>query len=887
MKALSRIKIISCWRGIFILAAGVFISSVHAQQLSVAHRAARSLITQPIDDANSIELFGNTRPEANAKNDRGRMAEQVALNHMQLVLKRAPEREQALRRYVDDLHDPKSPSYHRWLTAAQFGEQYGAAQQDIDTITAWLTRHGFTVNAVYPSKMALDFSGTAGQVRVAFHTEIHNLNVKGKKHFANMSDPRLPAALADAVLGVASLHDFQPHPMHKPRTQYTTASGYKIVAPADLAKIYNLTPLFNNNISGQGQTIVVIEDTNVYSASDWDTFRATFGLSSYSGGSFVQVHPAPPVGRNNCSDPGVTADDGEAILDAEWASAAAPSATIELASCKNTTTFGGLIALQNLLNNSTSPPAIVSISYGQCEAINGAAGNAAFAAAYQQAVAQGVSVFVSSGDEGAAGCDANTSAAQHGIAVNGLASTPDNVAVGGTDFGDVYTGTVSNYWSSSNNANYGSALSYVPEVPWNNSCANALLAKYLGYSVTYGSSGFCNSTAGQNHLTTGGGSGGPSACASGTASINGVISGTCAGTPKPAWQTGVVGIPNDGVRDLPDVSLFAANGLWSHYYVFCWSDTARGGAACTGAPSGWSGAGGTSFAAPILAAIQALVNQKTGLRQGNPNYVYYAMAAGEYGSNGNGACNSSNGSAVDSNCVFYDVTLGDIDVNCTGTYNCYLPSGTNGVLSASSDAFNSAYKTTAGWDMATGIGTLNAANLVNYWNAADLSLSATAIQAAGGLSYFHVTLSNSGPLNASTIAVSTILPSGVSLDAASSSSNCTQSGQTVTCTASALANGASMIFTVAVSASVMQPIDLSFAASSNNNDANSSNNTLAIAATPPTFAELLQVQQFLLNKNTLTAPEIQRLDIFPTSQGDGMITFSDWLLLQRLVLGKQ
>jgi hypothetical protein len=177
-----------------------------------------------------------------------------------------------------------------------------------------------------------------------------------------------------------------------------------------------------------------------------------------------------------------------------------------------------------------------------------------------------------------------------------------------------------------------------------------------------------------------------------------VVSGTCAGYPKPSWQAGVVGIPNDGVRGLPDVSLFAANGLWGHYYVFCYSDptSGYGGAPCTGAPSGWSAAGGTSFATPIMAGVQALVNQKAGGRQGNPNYRYYALAANQYGASGDSTCNSSNGNAVAMSCIFYDVTLGDIDAVCTGSNNCYTPSGTNGVLSTSNSSYAPAYGAATG-----------------------------------------------------------------------------------------------------------------------------------------------------------------------------------------------
>jgi subtilase family serine protease len=700
--------------------AAVGLSVAVPSSAAPAAGGARALITDRVDEHVLVSLDGNVRSEASSVNDRGAVADDLVLDHMQLLLRRSPEREQALEALIDQLHTPGSPQFHHWLTAQQIGEQFGVSSSDTNAITSWLTGHGFTVNVVYPSAMVIDFTGSARQVREAFHTDIHNLQVNGEHHISNMSEPQIPAALAPAIVGLVSLHDFRPRQMKKVRTEYTFTSGgstYQAVVPADLATIYNLNPLFASGISGQGQTIVVIEDTNVFSTADWTTFRSTFGLSSYTSGSFTQVHPAPGSGTNNCTNPGdVVGNDGEAILDAEWASAAAPSAAIELASCKDTTTtFGGLIALQNLLSESSSPPAIVSISYGECEAENGATANAAYISAYQQAVAEGVSVFVSAGDEGAASCDANAARATHGIGVSGFASTPYNVAVGGTDFGDSYAGTNSTYWSSTNTSTYGSALSYIPEIPWNDSCASVLISTTEGYSTTYGTSGFCNSSIGRaDFLTTASGSGGPSGCATGRASTSGVVSGTCKGTPKPSWQS-VLGNPSDGVRDLPDVSLFAANGVWGHYYVFCYSNTAGGGAACTGAPSGWAGAGGTSFSSPILAGIQALVNQHTAERWGNPNPTYYSLANTEYGTTGSSSCNSTNGNGTSSSCVFYDTTLGDIDIDCTGSHNCYRPSGTYGVLSTSTSSYAPAYKTGTGWDFATGIGTVNAFNLVMGW----------------------------------------------------------------------------------------------------------------------------------------------------------------------------
>jgi subtilase family serine protease len=696
--------------------------------IPVAHAATPMLITQNVDESKLVTLAGNTRPEAKTKqNDRGQVADSYPMEHMMLQLKRSAEQERELEQLIDRLHDSSSPNFHHWLAAKEFGERFGLAPQDRDTITRWLESHGFKVNVVYENGLLIDFSGTAGQIRSAFHTEIHQLSVKGEKHVANISDPHIPAALTSALAGVVSMHDFKPKAMYKPKADYTfTADGGTLyaVVPADLATIYNLNPLFNAGVAGQGQTIVLIEDTDLYSATDWNRFRSVFGLSSYTAGSLTQVHPIAPSGPNNCINPGVNADDSEAALDVEYASAAAPSAALELASCLDTSTFGGLIAIQNLLNASSAPPAVISMSYGECEAYNGAASNAAYNAAYQQAVTEGVSMYVSTGDDGASSCSGNYYWATTGIGVSGFASTPYNVAVGGTDFGDTYAGTNSTYWGNTNTSTYGSALSYVPEIPWNDTCASQLLAESYGYSTTYGDNGFCYSADGMAYWAGGGGttagSGGPSGCATGESSQPGIVGGTCAGYAKPSWQS-LIGVPNDGVRDVPDISLFAANGVWGHYYPFCLSDP-NYGFTCIGTPDTWIGGGGTSFATPIMAGIQALINQKTGERQGNPNPTYYKLAAAEYGASGDSSCNSTLGNTASSSCIFYDVTLGDNDIACQ-IYGCYWPNAsestptdpTVGVLSTSNNSFQPAYVTATGWDFATGIGTVNAANLVNSW----------------------------------------------------------------------------------------------------------------------------------------------------------------------------
>jgi subtilase family serine protease len=396
-----------------------------------------------------------------------------------------------------------------------------------------------------------------------------------------------------------------------------------------------------------------------------------------------------------------------------------------MASCADTVQFGGFLALQNMLG-ATSPPHIISISYGESEADNGASENAYIANLYETAVMEGVSIFVSSGDQGAASSDYNQVAAEHGITVSGFTTTPYNVSVGGTDFADQAPNgyLVNTYFGSTNNVLYGNALSYIPEIPWNESCAGSVISGYNGKPV-FGSTSLCNN-GGYNFIIAG--SGGPSNCATGATAVGGVSNGTCAGWPKPGWQK-VYGNPSDGVRDTPDVALFASNGYWGSYYIVCFSDPNNGGKSCTGDPSTWAGFGGTSVSSPIMAGIQALINQRTASNWGNPNPTLYSLASTEYGASGNSSCNSTNGNTIGSTCLFYDITQGDITVGCLPNsgilYNCYLPGGTYGVLSTSNSAYEPAFAATPGWDFATGLGSVNAFNLVMGWPSGAPAVSTT------------------------------------------------------------------------------------------------------------------------------------------------------------------
>jgi len=701
------------------------------------------IITRPIDESQLVTLAGNTTPAAlEPENDRGPVADNVLFDHLLLVLKSAPESEVRLEKLIDRMHDPNSPEFHRWLTPQQLGERFGLAAVDRITLERWLQSHGFTVNHVYQNGLIIDFAGTAAQIRDAFHTEVHNLVLpNGDKHIANMSDPEIPAAIAPAVEGVALLHDFfpQPHSFQLGPVSYDSVShkwsprftvGYKgntyyTVSPYDFDIIYNVLPLWQRGFTGKGVTIAVVEDSNLAHPSDWDTFRKTFDLDGFKAGNFKQIHP-------NCTNPGQNGDEFEAALDVEWASVAAPDANIELSACAHSHGVSGLdLAILNLLD--LEPPDIISDSYGLCETITGQTEIALENREAEIATALGTTFFIAQGDTGADECSPVEGFTSYlGINSGDNTASAYAVDVGGTDFmaqynQDVNGVPISNYWSAQNNPQTkASALSYIPEIPWNSSCASQLIYSdpvFGSYSQSWGPSGFCNSKLGRELKYSVSGSGGPSTCFTGKPEIRGVVSGSCQGNPKPSWQTGVPGIPNDGERDQPDLSFFASNGAWGSFLVTCMSDKNEGGAPCTAKNDALLlGGGGTSYASPAMAGIQALIDQQNG-RQGNINYILYPLAANQFNTQGAQACDASqtNGGLPAPSCIFNDIQLGDMDIPCGQdfklfAYDCF-GNGYKiiGELSTSTSESEPAYPATVGYDLATGLGSVNATNLFDAW----------------------------------------------------------------------------------------------------------------------------------------------------------------------------
>ena len=716
-----------------ILLCFAFVSLLPVRSFAQTSPAA-ARITQAVDESQLTVLKGNTYFMARAQYDRGVAPASLPMNRMLLVLRRSPEQEAALEQLLDQQQDQSSPNYHQWLTPQQFGEQFGPADQDIQTVTSWLQSHGFQVTRISNGRTVIEFSGTAGQVQEALHTTIHKYAVPGangiEQHWANSNDPQIPTALTPVVVGVNTLHNFPRKPMHVvagvfkknkstgetkpvnpqfsfscgPSNQPQTCYG---VGPYDFATIYNVLPLWNGSpapvIDGTGQTIGIIGETDV-DPKDLAAFRNLFGLL-----------PNPPVVVLDGPDPGIVpGDETESDLDLQWSAAVAKGATIKFVTSATTnTTLGVDLSAQYAVDNNVA--SVLSESYGICEAALGTAGNQFYSAVWQQAAAQGITAFVSSGDSGSAGCDNHDAAApapaEFGLQVSGFASTPYNVAVGGTDFNDL--SNPSTYWSTTNTSSITqlSAKGYIPEVPWNDSCTSAALV-FFGYSSNPLTN--CNDpNLLQLNVFTLGGSGGKSSCTTGDGQD---ITSCAGGYAKPSWQTGT-GVPSDGKRDIPDVSLFAATGFYtSSFYIVCEADQTSG-VYCDANPASleFLGVGGTSASSPAFAGIMALVNEKIGSRQGNANYVLYQLAA----KSGN-SCTSSGTPA--STCVFYDVTTGTNAMPCDDTVAKPVNCGSSG---AEGIGILSGYNSTTGYDLTTGLGSVNAANLVNKWSTVTSALKAS------------------------------------------------------------------------------------------------------------------------------------------------------------------
>ncbi len=617
-------------------------------------------ITAPVDETVLTRLAGNRQPQAHAAFDQGKvdplMAMRVTMNFKMTAAQQAE-----LDALLAAQQQRGSPDYHRWLTPEQFGSRFGLGQGDIGKVTAWLESAGFSVEGVPASRNMITFSGRAQQVEAALHTEIHRYNLRGEAHYANASDPSIPAALADVVVGFRGLNNFRLKPRVTRRTvlnpKFTSGTtGNHFITPGDLATIYDVKPLYNKGLDGTGQKIVVVGQSDV-ALSDIQNFRKAAGLPA---------NDPTPVNANNSSfvglvvpgdaDPGMQSlDIDEANLDVEWAGAMAPKATIIFIVGDPVNASGLYDALIYAITTSPVPAPVISISYGLCEQDFGASGVSAFTSLGQQASAEGITILAATGDTGAADCDFNfgspspTTVSTLGLAVDLPASLPTVTSMGGTKFNE----GSGNYWAPAVVTDVvSSALSYIPETAWNET----------NISVGGVSTG----------LTAGGG-------------------GSSAFISKPVWQAGT-GVPNDGARDVPDISLSAS--VLNDAYLVCSenfdSTTNMFSPTCPNPPSfrntdsSLAAFGGTSFGPPTMAGIVALINQETNHSggSGNINPTLYALAA-------------------QVPAAFHDVTTGNNQVPfsaapCAATTQIGYGAGT-------------------GYDLATGLGSIDAFVMVTNW----------------------------------------------------------------------------------------------------------------------------------------------------------------------------
>ncbi len=788
-------------------------------------------ITGPISNSVLRPLTGNPSPVARPELDRGRVPDNLPLNHILLMLRRSDMREQQLERFISQQYEPHSVNFHHWLTPEHFGEQFGPSSQDVAKLTQWLTQQGFIVNRVPAGGLFVDFTGDAGKISKAFHTEIHRYRVNGQDHYANAWEPSIPAALSPLISGFRALNDLHPHPQvrhlgiaHFDReagkwmranretahlTQTPGTAPLYIAGPQDFATIYGINKVWQDHVVGTGQTIAVVGETGIESA-DIKAFRDQFGITALGPNGSVQMENPPST---VCAAPDPTDNEPESYLDAEWAGATAPDATVDFVACgRQGVTSGADLAAAYIIADPAHVQkiSVLSTSYGDCEALPQSEANQFYVSLWQQAATEGITVVVASGDTGGDGCQDVNTYATDGISVVNSASTPYNIAAGGTDFSDVFSGTASTYWSPSNGANYQSALSYIPEMAWNESCASPLVLAAFGQGFTdsFGQNGFCTYASQQPADPSTGYSPWflPSAGSGGLSTVS----------ARPAWQAGVTGIPQQGGRAVPDISMFASGGdTWSQTLILCDSGLANmpPGAACdfTNANDIFANyGGGTSFVAPAFAGIMALIDQKSGSRQGQANNILYPLAAQQYVAAASPSqpslanCAAYLGPQALSSCYFHDISATPnpvangsppfltetTAVPCTGTAtspgtytdsstdpasnseNCYgyqitvTQSGASltttpnyyGVLSIADNATSPAFAAGPGYDLATGLGSPNVPALVNAaaWlpspAATATNLASSAPTAGTGMNVtFTATVSAEGMVPAGTV----------------------------------------------------------------------------------------------------------------------------------------
>ena len=555
--------------------------------LAVCARAqSANRVLGPVNPSQVVKLEGHHPSWAQPQADAGAVPAELRLQHLTLVLARSPQAQQAFEQFLRNQQNPASSDYHHWLTPREVGERFGVSPHDTAAITGWLQSQNLRVDSVADSRVRINFSGGAAAVGNAFGGEMHYFLMNGKKRISLTAAPQIPAALAPLIQAIHGLSTSETRPLHKSTVHHfasngawpglTFGPGENFVVPADFAVIYDVPA----NFTGADQTIAIIGRSRVDNA-DIENFQGLFGLPIQDPTVIIPPDGIDP-GTPQTLPPGsgIPSDDqAEATIDVTRAGSIAPGATIDLVSSASSFTTDGIaIAASYAVDTTPLLAHIMSLSFGDCEANQGQAGVDFWDNLFSQAAAEGISVFVASGDSGAAGCDPEfqTPPATQVVNTNYICSSSYATCVGGTEFADA---NYSLYWGPTNSNTAGSALSYIPEGAWNEP-----------------------TTTDPNNPFQVASSGG----------------GVSAYVPTPFWQRGP-GVPAARAgRYTPDLAFSSA----SHDgYVGCFT---AGGGDCI---EFFLVFYGTSVAAQDMAGIAALLNQKLGTAQGNLNPTLYQLAS--------------------------------------------------------------------------------------------------------------------------------------------------------------------------------------------------------------------------------------------------------------------
>jgi subtilase family serine protease len=712
---------------------------------SFAQTFARDRVRGPVDDSQMSIVAGNVHGFAKPEFDQGRADGNMKINRAAIVFKPSTAQQSALEALLASQQNRTSSNYHKWLTPEQYADRFGMTRSDLAKVSTWLQSKGLTVDETARGRNRVFFTGTVAQIEDTFRTEIHRYVLDSESHFANATELSVPAAFADTVLSFGNLNDFHPKPRLRVAKPHFTSSisGNHFVAPADFATIYGLSglnKLYSSGLDGTGETIAVVGDSAI-NLSDIDAFRSASNLPKNEPQTIVVSGTGTPTHNG---------DEVEADLDLEWSGAVAKGANIIYVLVGPNANGGAFDALTFAIDNKVAP--VISNSFGLCEADMGTANAQATQVSVQQAIAQGQTITSPTGDAGAADCDGDLpttpAVATLGLAVDTPASIPEITGVGGSEFmGDAEGGVPpvnTQYWNAGNDAGGGSATGYIPEMVWNDTAASV--------------------KAGQG-IAAGGG---------GASTIFG----------KPTWQTGT-GVPNDNARDVPDISLNASN--FHDPYLICsqafFTSNNSTTTSCTNgfraSDNSLAAVGGTSAGAPTFAGILAIINQATRAAkpsgQGNVNPELYSLAK-------------------TTPTAFHDITTGTNSVPCSpGT-----PSTAPVALRCPSSGQFASYNAGVGYDQATGLGSIDANNLVRAWpnfsSTPDFAVGGTAVNVSApgqsGASTVTVTAMNAfgGTVNLSFTPCSAMAEITCSLSASSVSVN--NSGATATLSVSTIAPSA-------------------------------------------------------------------------------------------------